>query len=83
MERYHASERAPNDRKKDTTPVGNGSGPGLQITEGIGSGNGMVVYWNGNGSVGGPLTDWNTTAATPTALQNLFVNTIEYLCATP
>ena len=60
-----------------------GTSSKLQITEGIGTGNGMVVYWNGNGVGSGALTDWNTTAATPTALQNLFVNTLEYLCATP
>jgi hypothetical protein len=57
----------------------------LQITESIGASGGMVVFWNGNGSVSGPLTDWNgagTTASQP-SLQNLFVNTLEYLCATP
>ncbi len=51
----------------------------VQIAEAIGSG-GMVVYWNGNGTSSGPLEDWNGTDGTQPALQNLFVNVLDYLC---
>ena len=55
----------------------------LQIAEGIGPNNGMVVYWNGNGTTSGPLVDWVGTSGTQPALQNLFVNVLNYLCSTP
>jgi hypothetical protein len=55
----------------------------LQIIESIGASGGMVVFWNGNGVGGGALTDWTGTAGTQPSLQNMFVNTLEYLCATP
>lgn len=55
----------------------------LQIWEGALGGRGVTVYWNGNGTLSGPVTDWNGTAGTQPALQNLFVNTLEYVCVAP
>lgn len=55
----------------------------LQITEAIGVGRGMVVYWNGNGGGSGPLVDWTGAGGTQPALQNLFVNTLDHLCSAP
>ncbi|MCB9593142.1 MAG: hypothetical protein H6719_10450 [Sandaracinaceae bacterium] len=55
----------------------------LNIAEGIGAGRGMVVYWNGNGSGSGALLDWTGPGGTQPALQNLFVNVLDYLCSAP
>lgn len=55
----------------------------LFITENVGPGRGMVVYWNGNGSTSGPLDDWEGLTGSQPALQNLFVNVLDYLCRAP
>lgn len=57
-----------------------GTASKLFITEGIGPGRGMVAYWSGNGT---EMTDWSGTGGTQPALQNLFVNLIEYMCSAP
>jgi len=54
----------------------------LLITEGIGAGRGMVVYWNGNSS-GAAVDDWTGSSGTQPALQNLLVNVLDYLCTAP
>jgi len=55
----------------------------LQITEGVGPGLGMVIYWNGNGVGSSELRDWTGSSGTQPDLQNMFVNVLEYLCSAP
>jgi hypothetical protein len=54
--------------------------PKIVVTDNVGPGMGKVIYWNGNGSVGGPLTDWTGAGGTQPALQNLFVNVVMHMC---
>ncbi|MCA9617612.1 MAG: hypothetical protein KC731_01235, partial [Myxococcales bacterium] len=56
-----------------------GSSSKLLVTDNVGQG--MVIYWNGNGGASGPLHDWaGTGGSSQPALQNLFVNVIEHMC---
>ncbi len=50
----------------------------LQITEGIGTGGGRVVWWNGTGH-----TEMAGTSGTQPDLQELFLNVLDYLCNAP
>lgn len=52
----------------------------LQIMEGIGAGNGRVVYWNGNSSFTGSLGEWDGSGGSQPELQDLLLNVITYLC---
>ena len=52
----------------------------LLVTDNVGSGNGRVIYWNGNGVTSGPLVDWVGTGGTQPDLQNLFVNVLDHMC---
>jgi hypothetical protein len=54
----------------------------VQITENIGVGQGMVIYWNGNDNVddASTLEEWEGIEGTQPALQNLFRNSLDYIC---
>ncbi len=50
----------------------------LLVTDNVGQG--LVLYWNGNGGGSGPLVDWTGSAGTQPDLQNLFVNVLDHMC---
>ncbi|MFT5357155.1 MAG: hypothetical protein ACI9KE_004387, partial [Polyangiales bacterium] len=60
-----------------------GTSSKLNIAEAIGGGGGIAVYWNANGTGSSALVEWTGVGGTQPDLQNLFVNTLEYLCDAP